>query len=190
VIAPRGGAAESNAVESLLGMLVVEVEQRARRQPLLLVLDGCAAVGSMPRLSRHLADRAGAITVLATLTDIEDCAARTGSEMSELAESARAVVLLGGGGDSSPADLMHHLVRRQLAPRRLGAGLPTERDEARPDLLPPEAARHLGPGRALLVHDRMAPTVLWLRNCYEDADLQPRLRENPYVRGVTHIAVG
>jgi hypothetical protein len=190
VVAPRGGWAESNAVESLLGMLVVEVEQRARRHPLLLVLDGCAAVGSMPRLSRHLADRAGAITVLATLSDVEECGARAGWDMGELAESARAVVLLGGGGDSSPVELMHRLVRRQLMPRRRLGGPSTDREESRPDLLPPEAARHLGQGRALLVHDRTAPAVLWLRNCYEDADLQPRLRENPYVRGVTRIAVG
>jgi type IV secretion system protein VirD4 len=189
VIAPRTVPVQSDAVASLLDMLVAEAEQRLRRGSLLLVLDGCAAVGSMRGLAEHLAERGGAVTVLATLADLDDCGGRTAWEMGALAEQARAVVLLGGGGDSSPAELMHRLVRRQLMPRRRGRA-PTDWEESRPDLLPPEAARHLGQGRALLVHERMAPAVLWMRNCYEDADLQPRLRENPYVRGVTRIAVG
>ena len=82
---------------------------------------------------------------------------------------------------------MHRLVRRQLATR----GRPWARarvDDGRPDLLPPEAARHLGQGRALLVHDRTAPAVLWMRNCYEDAELQARFQEHPYVRGVARIS--
>jgi len=150
------------------------------------VLDGCAAAGSMPNLAEHLVERGGPVTVLAALGDLDDCAGQLAWEMGALAERARSVVLLGGGGDASPADLMHRLVRRQLAPRRLGRR-GRRPDDLRPDLLPPEAARHLGLGRALLVHERMAPAVLWLRNCYEDEDLQARHREHPFVRGVTHI---
>jgi type IV secretory system conjugative DNA transfer VirD4/TraG family protein len=186
VLAPRGAPAGPNAVESLLGMLVAELEQRLRRRSLLLVLDGCAAVGSMPGLSEHLTTRGGPLTVLAAVGDVDECGGQAAWEVSALAERARAVLLLGGGGDASPADLMHRLVRRQLVPRRRGIAR-ARTDESRPDLLPPDAARHLGHGRALLVHERMAPAVLWMRNCYEDADLQQRLREYPFVRGVTRI---
>jgi hypothetical protein len=186
VVAPRGVPAAANAVESLLGMLAAEAEQRARGRALLVVLDGCAAVASMPGLAGHLATRGGPLTVLAALGDLDGCGGQAAWQMNALAEGARAVVLLGGGGEASPAEMMHRLVRRQLAPRRRGSAR-ARWDDARPDLLPPEAARHLGQGRALLVHERMAPTVLWMRNCYEDEDLQVRLREHPFVRGVTHI---
>jgi hypothetical protein len=186
VVAPRGAPAGPNAVESLLGMLVAEAERRARGRALLVVLDGCAAVGSMPSLAEHLVERGGPVTVLAALGDLDDCAGQLTWELGPLAERSRSVVLLGGGGDASPAELMHRLVMRQLAPRRRGRARPRPGDP-RPDLLPPEAARHLGQGRALLVHERMAPAVLWLRNCYEDEDLQLRQREHPFVRGVTRI---
>lgn len=185
VLAPPVVSVEANAVESLLAMLVAEAEQRVRGRALLLVLDGCAAVGSMPRLAERLSTRGGPLTVLAAL-GMEECGGRVGSDVAALAERARAVVLLGGGGDAGPVELMHRLVRRQLAPRRRIRAR-SNWDESRPDLLPPEAARHLGQGRALLVHERMAPAVLWLRNCYEDADLQQRVREHPFVRGVTRI---
>lgn len=106
--------------------------------------------------------------------------------MAELAERARAIVLLGGGAESDVPSVMHRLVRRQFTLR--GRLWPRPRpDEARPDLLPPEAARHLGQGRALLVHERLAPAVVWLRSCYEDRDLQARFAEHPYVRGVARI---
>ena len=186
VVAPRGGPAAPNGVESLLGMLVAEVEERPRGRALVIVLDGCAAVGSMPGLAARLAERGGPVAVLAAMGDLDECAGQTAVEVTALAERARTVVLLGGGGDATPADLMHRLVRRQLAPRRRG-GMRRRQDDLRPDLLPPEAARHLGQGRALLVHERMAPAVLWLRNCYEDEDLQVRQREHPFVRGVTRI---
>jgi hypothetical protein len=186
VVAPRGVPSGANAVESLLGMLVAEAEQRARGRALLLVLDGCAAVASMPGLAGYLAARRGPLTVLAALGDLDDCGGQAAWQMNALADDARAVLLLGGGGDASPVELMHRLVRRQLAPRRRGRAR-ARWDDSRPDLLPPEAARHLGQGRALLVHERMAPAVLWMRNCYEDADLQLRQREHPFVRGVTHI---
>jgi len=182
VVAPRGVPAASAAIESLLGMLVNEAEERTRRRPLLLVLDGCAAVASLPSLADHLAGRSGPLTVLAAVGDLHDCGL-TERDISALAERARAVVLLGGIGDGSPVELMHRLVRRQLAPRRRGRA----RDDSPPDLLPPEAARHLGQGRAILVHERTAPAVLWMRNCYEDEDLQARQREHPFVRGVTRI---
>jgi hypothetical protein len=186
VVAPRSAPAAPNAVESLLGMLVAEAEQRPRGRALLIVLDGCAAVGSMPSLGERLAERGGRVSVLAAVGDLDECAGQTALEMTALAERARTVVLLGGGGDATPAELMHRLVSRQLAPRRRG-GRRRRPDDLRPDLLPPEAARHLGQGRALLVHERMAPAVLWLRNCYEDEDLQLRQREHPFVRGVTRI---
>jgi hypothetical protein len=163
-------------------MLVTEAGQRTRRPPLLLVLDGCAAVASMPGLGEHLAGRGGPLTVLAALGALDDCGV-TAWEMSALAERARAVVLLGGDGDGSPIQLMHRLVRRQLTARRRGRAP----DDSRPDLLPPEAARHLGQGRAILVHERTPPAVLWMRNSYEDDDLQLRQREHPFVRGVTRI---
>jgi hypothetical protein len=186
VVAPRGAPAAPNAVQSLLGMLVAEAEQGPRGRRLLIVLDGCAAVGSMPGLAERLVERGGPVTVLAAMGDLDECAGHTVLEMSALAERARTVVLLGGGGDATPAELMHRLVRRQLAPRRR-RGARRRRDDLRPDLLPSEAARHLGHGRALLVHERTAPAVLWLRNCYEDDDLQARQREHPFVRGVTRI---
>lgn len=186
VVTPRGAPPAPNAVESLLGMLVAEAERRPHRRALLFVLDGCAAVGSMPDLTEHLVERRGPVTVLAALGDLDECAGQTVLEMSALAERARTVVVLGGGGDAGPAELMHRLVRRQLTPRRRGGARPRP-DDLRPDMLPPEAARHLGQGRALLVHERMAPAVLWLRNCYEDADLQQRQQEHPFVRGVTRI---
>jgi type IV secretion system protein VirD4 len=186
VLAPPVVSLEANAVESLLGMLVAEAEQRVRGRALLLVLDGCAAVESLPGLAAHLATRGGPLTVLAALGSVDECGGQAASDVAALAERARAVVLLGGGGDAGPVDLMHRLVRRQLAPRRRGRAR-SSWDDSRPDLLPPEAARHLGQGRALLVHERMAPAVLWLRNCYEDADLQQRVREHPFVRGVTRI---
>jgi hypothetical protein len=185
VVAPRGAPAAPNAVEALLGMLVAEAGRRHRGRALLIVLDGCAAVGSMPNLAEHLAERGGRVSVLAAMGDLAECAGQTAAEMSALAERARTVVVLGGDAEAIPAELMHRLVRRQLAPRHRGAR--RRSDELRPDLLPPEAARHLGHGRALLVHERMAPAVLWLRNCYEDEDLQLRQREHPFVRGVTRI---
>jgi len=186
VVAPRGAPAAPNAVESLLGMLVAEAGRRPRGRALLIVLDGCAAVVSMPNLAELLTERGGPVTVLAAVGDLEECAGQTVVEMSALAERARTVVLLGGGGDATPAELMHRLVSRQLAPRRRGDTRQPP-DDLSPDLLPPEAARHLGQGRALLVHERMPPAVLWLRNCYEDDDLQLRQREHPFVRGVTRI---
>src|SRR5262249_9347108 len=158
-----GVPAAAGALESLLRMLVAEAEQRDRRRGLLLVLDGCAAVASMPGLAEHLASRGGTVTVLAALGDLDECASATAGGLGPLGERGRAAVLRGGGGDASPTDLMHRLVRRQLAPRRARR----EGAPERPDLLPPEAARHLGQGRALLVHDRIAPAVIWMRNCYE-----------------------
>lgn len=181
-----GGPPASNTVESLLDTLIREAEQRRPQRSLLVVLDGCAAVASMRNVADHLEGRSESIAVLAALGDLDECGARTGWDMSALLERARTILLLGGSGETSPAELMHRLVRRQLVPRRRGRAR-ANWDEARPDLLPPEAARQLGHGRALLVHERTAPAVLWMRNCYEDVDLQQRLREHPFVRGVTHI---
>jgi len=180
------GAAEASSIGALLDMLVTDAGQRGRRRSLLVVLDGCAAVSSMRGLPGHLESRGPGLTVLAALGDLEGCGEEAAGEMSALADRAHAVVLLGGGGESSPVELMHRLVRRQLMPRRRGRRR-ARPDDTRPDLLPPEAARHLGQGRALLVHDRTAPAVIWMRNCYEDPELQLRQREHPFVRGVTRI---
>jgi hypothetical protein len=179
-----GGAPFASPVDSLLSTLIAEAGQHRRRRALLVVLDGCAAVASMRDLAERLATRDGTVTVLAAVGDLDDCGAQAEWNMAALADRARAVLLLGGGGDSGPTELMHRLVRRQLAPRGRRRA---RQDEWRPDLLPPEAARHLGQGRALLVHEKMAPAVVWIRNCYEDPELQARQREHPYVRGVTHI---
>jgi len=186
VVMPSSGPPVSPAVESVLGALVAAAEDRRGRRHLLVVLDGCAAAASMPALAEHLAARSATVTVLASMRDLNECAALAGRDLSGLAERARAVVLLGGAGESAVPDLMHQLVRRQLALR----GRPWTRgrtDESRPDLLPPEAARHLGQGRALLVSERVAPAVLWMRNCYEDPELQARFGEHPFVRGVARI---
>lgn len=193
VVTPAGGPPASGSLDSLLGTLVAEAELRRSRRPLLVVLDGCAAVASLPGLADHLAARGPAVTVLAALRDLEECGTHAERDLSALVERARAIVLLGGadeaggaGGAAMP-ELMHRLVRRQLTARGRPWTRP-RRDDGRPDLLPPEAARHLGRGRALLVHERVAPAVIWTRSCYEDADLQTRLREHPYVRGVARIS--
>jgi hypothetical protein len=148
----------------------------------------------MPDLGEHLASRSDAVTVLATLRDLDECGANLEWDMGAVAEEAGAVVFLGGGlsspdpdadgatGPASTHELMHRLVRRQLERRRRAPW-----GDRQPDLLPPDAARQLGYGRALLVHARMAPAVLWTRNCYEDPELQRRHREHPYVRGVARI---
>ena len=174
----------TGAVGSLLATLLAEAEQRRARR-LLVVLDGCNAAAAMPNLAERLAARRSFVTVLAAVSDLQACGARAGWDMAALADRAAAVVLLGGGGDAAPADLMHQLVSRRLAPR--GRRARASWDDGRPDLLPPEAARHLGYGRALLVHEGVAPAMLWLRNCYEDPELQLRQREHPFVRGVTRI---
>ncbi len=184
VLTPTGPP-PSSAVGSLLATLLAEAERRRARRPLLLVLDGCAAAAAMHDLAERLAARRSSVTVLAAVADLQACRAQAGWDMAALADHARAVVLLGGGGDAAPADLMHQLIVRRLAPR--GRRARARWDDDRPDLLPPEAARHLGHGRALLVHERVAPAVLWMRNCYEDPELQLRLREHPFVRGVTRI---
>jgi len=187
VVMPSTGSQASSAVESLLSALVAAAEDRRGRRQLLIVLEGCGPVASMPALAEHLAARSATVTVLASLRDLHECGAQTGTDASGLADHARAIVLFGGAVRSEAVpDLMHKLVRRQLALR----GLPWIRgrwDDSRPDLLPPEAARHLGFGRALLVHERVAPALLWMRNCYEDADLQARFREYQYVKGVARI---
>jgi Type IV secretory system Conjugative DNA transfer len=188
VVTPTAWPLASGSLEALLTSLVTGAEQRRSRRTLLLVLDGCAAVASLPGLADHLAARSPSVTVLATMRDLDDCAAHAERDLSELVQRARAIVLLGGaaGEDHRVPNLMHQLVRRQLATRgRRWARVRV--DDDRPDLLPPEAARHLGHGRALLVHERIAPAMLWMRNCYEDADLQARFSEHPYVRGVARI---
>jgi Type IV secretory system Conjugative DNA transfer len=188
IVLPTGGSPGSASIASLLDALVTEAEDRRVSRQLLVVLEGCEAVASMPGLADHLAGRSGAVTVLATLRDLDFCGALAERDLNVLAERASAIVLMGGGGnrEGGVSDLMHQLVRRQLATRNRpwtrGRG-----DDSRPDLLPPEAARHLGFGRALLVHERIAPAVLWMRNCYEDADLRTRFLEHPYVRGVARI---
>jgi hypothetical protein len=185
VVTPAGGVA-AGAIDSLLGALVAEAEGRRTRRQLLVVLDGCAAVATMPALAGHLAARSATVTVLAAVRDLGECGVHADRDMLDLAERARAVVVLGGGAESDVPNMMHRLVRRQLALR--GRLWPRPRlDESRPDLLPPEAARHLGQGRALLVHERLAPAVVWLRSCYEDPELQARFAEHPYVRGVARI---
>ncbi|HEY4025670.1 MAG TPA: hypothetical protein VGO86_04490 [Candidatus Dormibacteraeota bacterium] len=195
VVARPATLSASSAVEALLRALVRGAERSGRR-PLLLVLDGCAAVGAMPDLAEHLAARSDAVTVLAALRDLNTCGASLDWDMGAVAEDAGAVMFLGGGAGgmlaadsgaaarepASTAELMHRLVRRQLARRRRAPW-----GDRQPDLLPPEAARQLGYGRALLVHDRMAPAVLWTRSCYEDPELQRRHREHPFVRGVARI---
>jgi hypothetical protein len=197
VVTRQGGASPAGAVDTLLRSLVAGAEQ-GRRRPLLVVLDGCAAVGAMPDLAEHLASRSDFVTVLAALRDLDDCGARLEWDMGAIAEEAWAVLFLGGGvaegaevgvggldqpgAPSSTPELMHRLVRRQLERRRRAPW-----GDRQPDLLPPDAARQLGYGRALLVHDRMAPAVLWTRNCYEDPELQRRHREHPFVRGVARI---
>jgi hypothetical protein len=185
VMTPAGEPPASGSLDSLLGTLVAEAEQERRRRRLLVVLDGCGAVASMPDLAGHLAGRSPSVTIVAAVSDLRDCGAYAERDLSGLADRATAVLLLGGGGDASPAQLMHHLVRRQLMPRRARAR--ARWDDSRPDLLPPEAGRHLGQGRALLVHERAAPAVLWTRNCYEDQELLRRQRDHPFVRGVTRI---
>jgi hypothetical protein len=200
-VVTRQGGASTGAVDTLLHSLVGGAEQ-GRQGPLLVVLDGCAAVGAMPDLAEHLASRSDFVTVLATLRDLDDCGARLEWDMGAIAEEAWAVLFLGGGvaevgaeaggvaagapdgpgGPSGTPELMHRLVRRQLERRRRAPW-----GDRQPDLLPPDAGRQLGYGRALLVHDRMAPAVLWTRNCYEDPELQRRHREHPFVRGVARI---
>jgi Type IV secretory system Conjugative DNA transfer len=193
IVTPTGGP-PGGSVGSLLAALVAEAELRRPRRSLLVVLDGCAAVSSMPDVGHHLETRASSVTVLAAVRDLAECGAHAEWDMSVLTERARAIVVLGnrerddeGRPIESPVpQVMHQLVRRQLAQR--GGLWPRGRwDEGRPDLLPPDAARHLGQGRAVLVHERLAPAVVWLRNCYEDPDLLARFREHPYVRGVARI---
>ncbi len=186
ILAPTGPPLPSRAVGSLLATLLGEAEQRRTRRPLLVVLDGCAAAAAMPDLAKRLAARRSSVTVLAAVSDLHSCDAQAGWDMASLPDRARAVLLLGGGGVAAPADLMHQLIVRQLAPR----GRRARWDDDRPDLLRPEAARHLGHGRALLVHERVAPAVVWMRDCYEDPELQLRQREHPFVRGVTRIEPG
>jgi len=187
VITPADGVA--NRVEPLLRMLVAGAEERSPQRPLLMVLDGCAAVASMRGLAEHLTTRSTAVAVLATLRDPDECAGQAGTDVRSLADRARVVLFMGGGGEGGEAGatgLMHRLVQRQLTLRRRVLPRRSWEDGA-PDLLPPDAARQLGFGRALLVHERMPPAVLWVRNCYEDPDLQVRLREHPPVRGVARI---
>jgi hypothetical protein len=176
-------------VEPLLRTLVMGADERQPRRPLLVVLDGCAAVASMPDLAEHLSTRSSSVVVLATMRDPDECGVQAGADLRSLADHALAVMFLGGGGEGSEAgapSLMSRLVQRQLALRRRLRVRPGW-DELAPDLLPPDAARQLGLGRALLVQERMAPAVLWTRNCYEDLELQQLHREHPFVRGVQRI---
>lgn len=194
VLTPPGPQLSGTA-QSLLSRLVAEAEQRPRRRPVLLVLDGSAAVASMPGLPQLLAVGSETLTVVATVRDLGEGGHPEG-DLRLLAERSRAVLLLGGASESAPAELMHELVSRQLGPRggerfrlrrRPQERGGTEEVDWRPDLLPPDAARQLGQGRALLVHERMAPTVVWMRSSHEDPELQRLQRDNPYVRGVSRI---
>jgi hypothetical protein len=184
VVMPVERTDAPEAVETVLTALVAGAEGRRSQRPLLVVLDGCAAVAAMPGLAGRLASRRAPVTVLAALRDADECSARAEWDMRALAERARLVVFLGGGGGGSTPSLMHRLVRRQLVER---GRRPARWDDVDLDLLSPEAARQLGYGRALLLHEQMAPAVLWARNWYEDPELQALLREHPYVRGVARI---
>jgi hypothetical protein len=185
VVAPDEQPAGPDVLTSLLHALETELSRRPPRRPLLLVLDGCAGMSAFQSPGERLAGRDRRLTVLATCASLDECSWLRGSAGTAVPERARTVLFLGGGEDAGTLDLLHRLVARQVQRRRRGRRrLALLGDQ---DLLPPEAGRQLGRGRAVLVHGRTAPAVLWLRSCYVDPELVRRHREHPFVRGVTAV---
>lgn len=184
VVTPTDRALATGAIGPLVRALLAEVQHRRPRRPLLLVLDG-AGSASVERLGDRLAARDLSVVLLATFRGAADLQGHLGTDAYATVGRARAVLFLGGTTDLDTLQLMHDLIRRQVLQRTRRRGVP---DLSQPDLLPPDAARQLGPGRAVLLHERTPPALVWLRNSYDDPDLLERHLEQPFVRGVARIS--
>lgn len=157
------------------------------RRPLLVVLDECANTAPIRDLPQYLSTvRSMGITLVAIFQDLAQCEHRYGDLAGSIVNNARAILFLSGSKDRRTLELLRDLTgrarnRRYTADSNGGSQVAFEMEE----MLPLDVGRQLGPGRAVLLLDHLAPMVLRLRNCYRDADLRRRRRR--FLPRVTEI---
>ncbi|HEX4214861.1 MAG TPA: type IV secretory system conjugative DNA transfer family protein [Candidatus Dormibacteraeota bacterium] len=160
-------------------------------QPLLLVLDELANTAPIERLPQFLSTGySQGITVMAIFQDMAQIRTRYQDQTETIINNSRAKVFLSGIADMQTLQLASQLVgqerHRQFTYSSSGSGDGHSYTTSLRQLLPPEVARQLRPGSALLLYHYLQPAVLAMRPWFKNRELRRRAA-TPYIPEASRI---